>query len=164
MQSPPSRMVISKAMITNGGIETTGLPPVIRFHLSAVQIVSAKPHGGPGQGAHQREEPHRAPREAVPGQRLLELVEGHRAVRRDRAHPPGPELADRPGRGVDVREDAEDGRGRHQCACPSRTGCGMVSLTSTMDIDGITLMKPRNRMKNQAKLPMMMPLSTSVGT
>ncbi len=34
-------------MITNGGIDTTGLPPVIRFHLSAVQIVSAKPDAVP---------------------------------------------------------------------------------------------------------------------
>jgi hypothetical protein len=39
----------------------------------------------------------------------------------------------------------------------------MVSFTSTIDIDGITLMNPRKRRKNQAKLPMTMPLSTSVG-
>ena len=47
VQSPPRRIVISKAMTTNGGMETTGLPPVIRFHLSAVQIVSAKPAAVP---------------------------------------------------------------------------------------------------------------------
>ena len=87
MQSPPRRIVISKAITTNGGIETTGLPPVIRFHLSAVQIVSAKPAAVARQGADQREEPHRAPRQPVAGQRLLELVEGHRAVGGDRPQP-----------------------------------------------------------------------------
>ncbi len=83
MQRPPRRMVISKAMTTKGGMETTGLPPVIRSHLSAVQIVSAKPAAVPVRPPDQGEEPHRAPRQAVSGQRLLELVEGHRAVGRD---------------------------------------------------------------------------------
>src|SRR5262249_1965696 len=122
-----------------------------------------KPARGAGQSADQREEPHPAPREPGSRQRLLEVLERHRAIGGGRVQAPGSELADGPGGRVDVREDTED-RGRcHQWACPSRTGCGMVSFTSTTDIDGITLMKPMKRMRNHAKLPMMMPLSTTVG-
>ena len=45
------------------------------------------------------------------------------------------------------------------------SGAGIVSLTSTIDSDGISLMKPRNRMKNQAKLPtMIVDVRAAVGT
>lgn len=47
MQSPAKRIVSSKAITTKGGIEITGFPPVIRFHLSEDQIVNAKPEKVP---------------------------------------------------------------------------------------------------------------------
>jgi hypothetical protein len=43
-------------------------------------------------------------------------------------------------------------------------GTGRVSFTSTIDIDGITRMKPRKSRKKNPKLPMVSVLSTSAGT
>jgi len=45
----------------------------------------------------------------------------------------------------------------------SRMGAGIVSLTSTMESDGITLMNPRNRRKKKAKLPMTIIVSVGLG-
>ena len=42
-------------------------------------------------------------------------------------------------------------------------GGGSVSLTSTTESDGITRMNPRNRRKNQAKLPMTIIVSVGLG-
>src|SRR5205814_8195994 len=44
---PPNRIVSSNAITTKGGIETTGLPPVVSPHCIADQIVSRNPDAVP---------------------------------------------------------------------------------------------------------------------
>src|SRR5205823_13989007 len=44
---PPNRIVSSNAMTTKGGMEATGLPPVVRPHCSEDQTVSMKPDAMP---------------------------------------------------------------------------------------------------------------------
>src|SRR5207245_1617687 len=44
--TPPKRIVNSKAMMTNGGMDATGLPPVMSPHCIADQIDRKKPEEG----------------------------------------------------------------------------------------------------------------------
>src|SRR5690349_12640932 len=49
------------------------------------------------------------------------------------------------------------------CGCGSRTGGGMVSLTSAIAITGNCLTNSRNHMKNQPKLPSRINQSMNAG-
>src|SRR5213079_3160812 len=86
------------------------------------------------------------------------------------------QLADRVHRGVDVtehRQDAgrrrrvEDGSQRvhelHDALALPRRGAGSTSFTSEMDTVGKFFTNNRNHVKNQPKLPAMMPQSAHVG-
>src|SRR5262245_432007 len=57
------------------------------------------------------------------------------------------------------------GKPAHHAAFPGRVaiGAGSVSLTSAIDTDGMSRMKPRNSRKKKPKLPMVRVLSTMAG-
>src|SRR5947208_7854785 len=90
--------------------------------------------------------------------------------------PPPAELPDRVHRGVDVSEHRQDaGRRRrvengservhelHDALALPRRGAGSTSFTSEIDTAGKFFTNKRNHMKNQPKLPAMMPQSAQVG-
>src|SRR5207249_11666060 len=47
VEMPPKRIVSSKAITTNGGMDATGLPPVMRPHCIADQMVRKNPDAVP---------------------------------------------------------------------------------------------------------------------
>src|SRR5204863_7078199 len=131
--------------------------------------------------ADQREHADRAHRRA---QRVLDLVPGNRRVDREVIEPPGAQLLDRVERGIEMGEHAEHA-GRRGCAeqrrqpergaqwgppvppptaraCPRRGGAS-TSFTSEIETAGKFFTNRRNHMKNQPKLPAMMPQSAQVG-
>src|SRR5882672_9006642 len=90
----------------------------------------------------------------------------------------GPQLLDRVDGRIEVPEHAEHARGRgrseqvvqrlgernHACApfAATRRGGGSSSFTSAIDTDGKFFTNSRNHMKNQPKLPTMIPQSAQV--
>src|SRR2546430_343702 len=109
-------------------------------------------------------------------ERILDLVARDGRVHSEIGVPPPAELPDRVHRGVDVtehRQDAgrrrrvEDGSQRvhelHDALALPRRGAGSTSFTSEIDTAGKFFTNKRNHMKNQPKLPAMMPQSAQVG-
>src|SRR6266566_4684696 len=123
--------------------------------------------------ADQREHPDGAHRLL---ERILDLVPRDGSVHSEIGVPPPAELPDRVHRGVDVtehRQDAgrrrrvEDGGQRvhelHDALALPRRGAGSTSFTSEIDTAGKFFTNKMNHMKNQPKLPAMIPQSAQVG-
>src|SRR5437773_9127921 len=123
--------------------------------------------------ADQREHPHGAHRLL---ECILDLVPGDRRVHGEVGVAGPAQLADRVHRRVDVAEHAqhtrrgrrvEDGGQRvrelHDTLALPRCGAGSTSFTSEIDTVGKFFTNNRNHMKNQPKLPAMMPQSAHVG-
>src|SRR3989442_7414573 len=123
--------------------------------------------------ADQREHPHGAHRLL---ERILDLVPGDGRVHGEVGVAGPAQLGDCVHRGVEVAEHAqhtrrgrrvEDGRQRvrelHDTLAFPRCGAGSTSFTSEIDTVGKFFTNNRNHMKNQPKLPAMMPQSAHVG-
>src|SRR6267378_5472573 len=123
--------------------------------------------------ADQREHPNGAHRLL---ERVLDLVPGNRRVHGEVGMPPPAELADRVDRRVEVTEHGQHARRRwrvenrgqrvrefHDALAFPRCGAGRTSFTSEIDTAGKFFTNKRNHMKNQPKLPAMMPQSAQVG-
>src|SRR6058998_2230929 len=126
-----------------------------------------------GEPADQREHPHGAYRLL---ERILDLVPGNGRVHGEVGVAGPAQLGDRLHRGVEVAEHAqhtrrgrrvEDGgqlvRELHDALAFPRCGAGSTSFTSEIDTVGKFFTNKRNHMKNQPKLPAMMPQSAQVG-
>src|SRR6266850_1786234 len=109
-------------------------------------------------------------------QRVLDLVPGDGRVHGEIGVTAPPQLADRVHRGVEVAEHGQDPRRRrwvedggqrvrelHEALALPRWGAGSTSFTSEIDTAGKFFTNKRNHMKNQPKLPAMMPQSAHVG-
>src|SRR5213594_3871078 len=131
--------------------------------------------GTTGDAAHQREHPDRAHPLA---QCVLDLVARDWRIHSEIGMPRPAQLLDRRDRGIEVREDPEyagrrrrpkqivEGLGErhHTCAFDALLrGGASTSFTSEIDTAGKFFTKSRNHMKNQPKLPAMMPQSAHVG-
>src|SRR5207302_1790261 len=127
----------------------------------------------PGDAADEREHSHRAHRLV---ERVLQLVARDRRVDREVGVPALAKLPNRLERRVQVPEDPEhsrcggwmeDGGQRidelHAATAFPRRGAGSTSFTSEIDTAGKFFTNSRNHMKNQPKLPAMMPQSAHVG-
>src|SRR5438034_4035948 len=123
--------------------------------------------------ADQREHPHGAHRLL---ERILDLVPGDGRVHGEVGVAGPAQLGDRVHRGVEVAEHTqhtrrgrrvEDGGQRvrelHDTLAFPRCGAGSTSFTSEIDTVGKFFTNNRNHMKNQPKLPAMMPQSAHVG-
>src|SRR6058998_3692853 len=123
--------------------------------------------------ADQREHPHGAHRLL---ERILDLVPGDGRVHGEVGVAGPAQLRDRVHRGVEVTEHSqhtrrgrrvEDGGQRvrelHDTLAFPRCGAGSSSFTSAIDTAGKFFTNRRNHMKNQPKLPAMMPQSAHVG-
>src|SRR2546422_4646926 len=123
--------------------------------------------------ADQREHPDGAHRLI---ERVLELVPGNGRVHREIGLTAPPQLPDRLHRGVEVAEHGQHARRRrrvedggqrvhqlHATLALPRWGAGSTSFTSEIDTAGKFFTNNRNHMKNQPKLPAMMPQSAQVG-
>src|SRR5437773_1273859 len=109
-------------------------------------------------------------------ERILDLVPGDGRVHGEVGVAGPTQLGDRVDRGVDVAEHTqhtrrgrrvEDGGQRvrelHDTLAFPRCGAGSTSFTSEMDTVGKFFTNNRNHMKNQPKLPAMMPQSAHAG-
>src|SRR6058998_1997600 len=131
------------------------------------------PDGAARNPADQREHPNRAHR-LLEG--VLDLVPGDWRVHREVGVTGLAQLADRVHHGVEVAEHAQHARRRrrvedrgervrelHDALALPRCGTGSTSFTSEIDTVGKFFTNRRNHMKNQPKLPAMMPQSAQVG-
>src|SRR5204863_5999168 len=129
--------------------------------------------GAPGDAADQREHANRAHGLV---ERVLQLVARHRRIHREVGMTGGAQPADRVHRRVQLtehRQHARRGRGvedggervddLHVATALARLGGGSTSFTSEIDTAGKFFTNRRNHMKNQPKLPAMMPQSAHVG-
>src|SRR5204862_7951365 len=121
----------------------------------------------------QGEQTDRAPGQV---QLFLEFVPWNRRRHREVGVAALAQLADRINGRVQVRKHAQDARGRgrmedrgervrelHACSALPRLGAGSTSFTSEIDTAGKFFTNKRNHMKNQPKLPAMIPQSAHVG-
>src|SRR5438876_202432 len=146
-----------------------------QYDRPIVRHVQREPRadGAAGDPADQREHPHRA-HGLVEG--VFDLVTRNRRVDGEVRVAGSPEPADRVDRGIEVAEHGKsagcgrrmkDGRQRihelHATRSFPRVGAGRTSFTSEIDTAGKIFTNRRNHMKNQPKLPAMMPQSAHVG-
>src|SRR5256886_7901890 len=142
--------------------------PIVR-HVRGTQAAG----GAARDPADQREHPHGARRLL---ERILDLVPGDGRVHGEVGVAGPAQLGDRVDCGVEVAEHAqhtrrgrrvEDGGQRvrelHDTLAFPRCGAGSTSFTSEIDTVGKFFTNNRNHMKNQPKLPAMMPQSAHVG-
>src|SRR2546421_2797792 len=131
------------------------------------------PDGTTGDAADQGEHADRAHGLV---ERVLDFVPWNRRIHREVGVAALAQLADRIDGRVQVPEHAQDARGRgrvedrgervrelHACTALPRLGAGSTSFTSEIDTAGKFFTNKRNHMKNQPKLPAMMPQSAHVG-
>src|SRR5437773_2881392 len=131
------------------------------------------PDGAARDPADQREHPDGAHRLS---QRILDLVPRDGRIHGEIGVTGLAQLADRIHHGVEVPEHRQDARRRrwvedggqrvrelHEALAFPRCGTGSTSFTSEIDTAGKFFTNKRNHMKNQPKLPAMMPQSAHVG-
>src|SRR5436853_441951 len=167
----------TRAARTARGLRTADLlrPSAAEHERPIVRHVQRDPgaDGAARDSPDQREHPHGAHRLL---ERILDLVPGDGRVHGEVGVAGPAQLADRVHRRVDVAEHAqhtrrgrrvEDGGQRvrelHDTLALPRCGAGSTSFTSEIDTVGKFFTNNRNHMKNQPKLPAMMPQSAHVG-